>query len=264
MKWRFLISGENNGPWNMAIDEAILNIHNQGLTLPTLRIFEWSPPAVSLGKLQEAEKIIDIEACKKFGIDIVRRPTGASAVLHKNELTYSVVSSNFFGMPLSLSESHKIINRGLISAYYYLGVKLDCVKNTERNITSLCFLRHGGTDLTFEGKKLIGSAWLSRQNSVLQHGSLPIAHDINIIFSIFQFPNPESKEKAIKKFQETTTCLSEIIPRIKIEDLKEAIPKGFEKGLDIALIAENLLPEEINEAKKLLPKYQNLLPGEKI
>ena len=78
----------------MALDEAILEAHEAGLVPPTLRVYGWQPPAVSLGKFQQLEATVDVAACRALGADVVRRPTGGRAILHTaEEVTFSLVVS---------------------------------------------------------------------------------------------------------------------------------------------------------------------------
>jgi len=261
-KWRFLDTQAHPGAWNMAVDEAILKTHERGLTLPTLRVFQWSPPALSLGRLQETQDI-DFEKCRELGIDVVRRPTGAGAVLHKEELTYSVVVSEKDGFPVSLRESFQLINRGLAAACKILGIEIAFITAPRRNKSALCFLSSGLTDLTFEGKKLIGSVWMREGHTILQHGSLVILQEPELLFSIFRFPSEEIKEKALKEFGEKTTSFKEIFGGLTWQDVRKALFEGFQDALKIEFseITRLLVEEEITEAKKLMAKYETVRGG---
>ena len=87
-RWRVIDTGANDGAYNMAADQVLA----QGLAKsPVLRFYDWDPPAVSCGYGQRSEREVDSAVCSALGIDIVRRPTGGRAVLHWEELTYSVV-----------------------------------------------------------------------------------------------------------------------------------------------------------------------------
>lgn len=261
-KWRFLDTGANSGAFNMATDEAILDIHWRGLTPPTLRVFQWSPPALSLGRLQNLKRI-DLEKCKNLGIDVVRRPTGGAAVLHKTELTYSIVSSEKYGIPLSLRKSHAILNQGLIIAYKILGVEISPTVSSGHRHSDVCFSTNGQTDLAYQGKKLIGSVWLRRENAILQHGSLIVnKQESEPLFSIIRFPSEEIKDQAFQNFKQRATSLSEIIKEISWQDIKAALFEGFQMALGIELFETELGQEEILKAERLLSKYQNLKDGE--
>lgn len=92
--WRFIDSGPGTGAENMAVDEAMLEGHAAGEVPATLRVYTWRPAAVSLGRFQREESGVDGEACRRLGIDVVRRPTGGRAILHtEEEVTFSIVVS---------------------------------------------------------------------------------------------------------------------------------------------------------------------------
>lgn len=101
--YRFINTGVQDAALNMAIDEAILLSHLRGEVPPTLRVFRWSQPAISLGRFQRAEREIQTAACEEAGIELVRRPTGGRAVYHRDEFTYSFVSSRAHGILLRAS-----------------------------------------------------------------------------------------------------------------------------------------------------------------
>ena len=91
-RWRFLNTGAADGPYNMAVDEAVLRSVRKQQIPPTLRIYAWNPAAISVGYGQPVHRDIDVEKCRRSGTPIVRRLTGGRAVLHDEEITYSVVA----------------------------------------------------------------------------------------------------------------------------------------------------------------------------
>jgi lipoyl(octanoyl) transferase len=101
MKWRFLNSGFNTGSFNMDYD---LELVRNFLEAPVLRIYQWKPYCISLGANQDYNSV-DQKKAADDGLDIVKRPTGGRAILHAEELTYSVV------YPLSDDKSPKQIYR---------------------------------------------------------------------------------------------------------------------------------------------------------
>ncbi|WP_456442808.1 lipoate--protein ligase family protein, partial [Caldithrix abyssi] len=58
---------------------------------PVLRFYGWQPYCLSLGYHQD-EKFIDFSALEQKGYHAVRRPTGGSAILHSEELTYGLMA----------------------------------------------------------------------------------------------------------------------------------------------------------------------------
>ena len=88
MRFRFIKDGYNTAAMNMAIDEAIMR-ETKKTGMPTVRFYSWKPPAISIGYFQGLEQEVDLQKCKEFGVDFVRRITGGGAVFHDMELTYS-------------------------------------------------------------------------------------------------------------------------------------------------------------------------------
>ena len=229
MEWRFIKDRGNNAAMNMAIDEAIMIAHKKEIVPPTIRFYQWSPPAVSLGYFQDMQKEINLNACRNSGIDIVRRPTGGKAVLHDRELTYSfVIRENHSLINKSILETYKKISQALILGLDFLGIKADLVplkekmdKNNKKKsvhdsgyFKTICFSTPSQYEVQVGGKKLIGSAQVRKRGVVLQHGSLLMELDRNKWFSVFNFPSEEILNKVKAKFK--ATSIKEIITFVRI------------------------------------------------
>ncbi|HJX70222.1 MAG TPA: biotin/lipoate A/B protein ligase family protein [Dehalococcoidia bacterium] len=250
--WRFIDTGINDSFLNMAIDEAILDAHLQGFCPPTLRVYRWNPPALSLGYFQSLEREIDMKRCSELGIDVVRRLTGGRAVLHHDELTYSVVSSEEYGFPKSIAKSYWLLSEGLIAAYRILGLEVCLTTHAREPSSAACFSSAGLADLTFRGRKLCGSAQFRKGNALLQHGSLPISLDAQLFFSILKFPSNAIRDKAQADFGQKAASISEISGnKIGWQELKEALFKGFQKAPGIKLYDDRLTAGEIDLSQKL-------------
>lgn len=234
-KWRFLDTGGNTGAFNMALDETILNLLLQGLSVPTLRVYEWKPACLSLGRKQNLDDV-NLEKCRGLEIDVVRRPTGGNAVLHKTELTYSAILPN---------QSYEAVCQGLKAAYKIMGLELG---GGFRKIDSAnCYSSMGLTDLTYNGKKIAGSVKLEKGGIILQHGSLVIKHHPKILSLILK-----------SEPMENATSLSEIIGELDIVRFKDAILKGFQQVFNVEFFEGKLTETEIQEVEGLLEKYRNL------
>ncbi|MBU4509674.1 lipoate--protein ligase family protein [bacterium] len=269
MKWRLIKDSYHTGFMNMAIDEAIMIAHREGLVPPTIRFYQWSPAAVSLGYFQDLKKEIDVEACQDMGIDIVRRPTGGKAVLHDKELTYSFIIRE--SHPLvnnSILETYKKISRGIIRGLSYLGItaelvplrdklKSDSLHRGEKseichsNLKSICFSVPSQYEVQVEGKKIVGSAQVRKGGVVLQHGSLLIELEKDKLFSVFNFPSAQIKERLKTRFN--ATSLEEILKKkINFSELSEVLPRGFEEEFGVRLIESKLTEQEEKISKDLL------------
>src|SRR2546425_11093736 len=147
--YRFLNTNVHNAAMNMAIDESVLAHHLQGEVPPTLRVFRWSQPSISLGRFQSVEREILSEVCQQQGVALVRRPTGGRAVYHRDEFTYSIVISKRHGVPPGVVAAYAYLAQGLLAALAILGVPT--VLSDERvskHPSAACFASSTQADLT--------------------------------------------------------------------------------------------------------------------
>ncbi len=249
-----------SGPMNMAVDEAIMLAVAGGQVPPTIRFYRWSPPAISLGYFQSLEKEVDIVACEKAGVDVVRRLTGGRAVLHQDELTYSLVApENNEKVAGSILESYLSISRGLVRGLNALGVEAELAEGKKHAEfgSAACFDAPSWYEMAVDGKKLVGSAQTRRNRCILQHGSLLVRVDADLLFSILNFSNEKVRERGKAVFLTKATYLEEILgysPSFAL--LCDGLKKGFESAMEINLSEQRLSAEELAAARELsIKKY---------
>lgn len=237
-KWRLLRTGHSTGAENMATDEAILFHHAEGKVPPTLRLYGWSPPMISIGYFQSLADEVDVEVCKKLGVEVIRRITGGGAVYHKDEVTYSVVASETNPLiPKNILESYKLICGGLIEGLAKLGV--------EATFAPL-------NDIVSGGKKISGNAQTRRKGCVLQHGTLLTSVDVSEMFSLLKVPDEKLRSKLIQAASERVVGLDQLIDDgNNFEKVVEALEKGFAEALGVELEPGELTDSEKEMAKKL-------------
>lgn len=209
----------NTGAKNMQIDGDLLGfaIKNQ-LKEPIFRFYGWSPACVSLGRNQ-SDEFLNKEFLKSKNIDVVKRLTGGRALLHDKELTYSYICPILsLKNGESVVNSYKEISQFLIDGFEKLGIKLEFPKN-KRSHTKFdyCMSISTGADLSFEGKKLIGSAQFRKDGYILQHGSILFDYDSNLIEELF---NEKIDEGAL-------TCVNLINPTISYDEIIKALDDTF-------------------------------------
>jgi len=231
--WRFLDSGPATAFENMAKDEELLQEAGRAGTLPVLRFYAWSPPAVSLGRFQDAERAVNAEACRRRGIDIIRRITGGRAVLHKDELTYSIVSPISYGLfPNDVLGTYKVIAAGLLAGLHELGIAAEMVSRSGRHAGMVksnpqepaCFSSPSWYEILVMGRKIIGSAQRRIGGAFLQHGSILLGYD----------PGLEAEVITGGGMNEAVTCIrTELGREVRTEEAKRAFRKGFCRALDM-------------------------------
>jgi lipoyl(octanoyl) transferase len=216
--WRLLLQPEPaRGAWNMALDEAILEACGHGDSLPTLRLYAWQPACLSLGYAQSISDV-DISKLHTNGWDLVRRPTGGRAVLHTDELTYSVIGPpNEPHLAGTVLEAYNRLAAALVEALRLLSLpvevqgRLNAINKTPNPV---CFEVPSTYEITVNGKKLVGSAQARRKEGVLQHGSLPLTGDLTRILQVLLYHDQEARERAALRLLEHATTVETALDRV--------------------------------------------------
>lgn len=233
MKWEVILTGENTGRFNMDFD---LELAKSFPANPILRLYRWKPYCISLGANQKQDEVNEQKA-KSDKIDTVRRPTGGRAILHSEELTYSVVfpiELNFSAKAI-YSEINSALKEGLVFYDSFLNElelehnQVDFKKFYKEDKSAICFAVSAKSEINFNNKKLVGSAQRKIGKVVLQHGSI-LCGDYHL--NIVDYLNlDKSKRNEIREeISETTIDLKSILNQeINYENLSECIIHGFKK-----------------------------------
>jgi lipoate-protein ligase A len=252
------------GAWNMAVDEAILESASRSLVPPTLRLYAWSPPCLSLGYAQSIDDV-HIESLNLYGWDIVRRPTGGRAILHTDELTYSICGKNDHPhLSGSVLESYRRLSRGMLEALRLIGITADLPKQAGKQESQgsqnpVCFEVPSNYEITVNGKKLIGSAQARKKSGVLQHGSLPLYGDLTRIIETLSYPDQEQRQKAKRELLKHATTIEGVLGYPGDWWLTAyAFEAAFQRVLNIKIKRADLSPAEGRRATELFnDKYAN-------
>ncbi|MFC4403486.1 lipoate--protein ligase family protein [Gracilibacillus xinjiangensis] len=261
--WYFINSGKCQPAYNMAVDECLLNWHSKGEIPPVIRFYEWEPAGMSVGYFQKTKNKIDLDALKSQNIPLVRRLTGGRAVLHDDELTYSViVSESYPGMPHSIKDAYRVISKGLLEGFYLLGIDASFATpegKLETTQSAVCFEEPSWYELVIEGKKAAGSAQTRQKGVILQHGSIPITIDNEKLYDLFIYPNDKVKARARNAFKDKAVSINDVSTKnVTIDDTKTAFQQGFAKGLDINLVTYEFSESQLKEIEELMySKYMN-------
>ncbi|OQX89636.1 MAG: hypothetical protein B6D65_02125 [candidate division Zixibacteria bacterium 4484_93] len=239
-RWKLILSPARDGFFHMALDEMLIGIAREtGDTF--LRFYSWKPPCVSIGMLQDTEGV-DTQKILSFGYQIVRRPTGGRAVLHKDEITYSTIFPP--GHPittLSTIESYRLISRALIKGLISLGVPAELSRGKsgyEHNVS--CFASTSRYEITLFGRKLVGSAQRRTHKALLQHGSILTDYD-------------EKSWDSIKTGEVQPSTIKEALGYIPtFNEIANALAEGFKELFDVEL-------EPVSDNSFLSQKLEKLI-----
>lgn len=271
--WRLLYTPPARGAWNMAVDEAILEHVQRGESQPTLRLYAWQPACLSLGRAQSFADV-DMARLKANGWEIVRRVTGGRAILHTDELTYSITGSaeepvlaggvlesynrlaqallyavRELGLPVEMKEHgsrYALREEPLRQAQYGgSGLPFDTLRTSldhqsAKSINPVCFEVPSTYEITVAGKKLIGSAQARKKAGVLQHGSLPLKGDLTRICDALIFENESAREIAKERLLTHAATVSTVLntsveSTLGVETDWETAAQAFVKGFEAQL-----------------------------
>lgn len=267
--WRFINSGPGSASHNMALDEAIAISVRKNDSLPTLRVYTWDKPSVSIGCFQKIRDV-NIKYCQNAGIPIVRRPTGGRAILHNEELTYSFsVKTDNELFSKGIFDSYKKISAALLLALSKIGLSPEskliretrhpslpglAPRNgagvTRHSKSPLCFQSISYGEITISNRKIIGSAQKRWIDGLLQQGSIPYSVEESLIQKVFRLQSSQN-------IKETIAGLKDMISGLSDKEFKEVIRISFEETFNIKFIPDLPSQEEESLALKLeLDKYR--------
>jgi lipoate-protein ligase A len=248
-RWRLLRHGAATGAENMAIDEAITLAIAEGWVPPTLRFYAWAPPCVSLGRNQKHAEL-DVARCAARGHDVVRRPTGGRAILHTDELTYSVIAAPDHPLMAGLVlDSYLRLSAGLVAGLARLGIAAEPAPGTNRagpDVSPACFEVPSAYEIVAGTRKVLGSAQARRARSVLQHGSLPLTGDLTRVVDCLTFAAEAERDALRSSLLGHAATAEELAGRpISFAEAEDAMIAGIAEALAI-----DLIPGELSDAER--------------
>ena len=243
----------------MAIDEAILEASGRGEVPPTLRLYAWEPACLSIGYAQLFSDV-DLTRLQNSGWEVVRRATGGRAILHTDELTYSVSGpKDEPRLTGGVLESYRRLSEALLTALQMLGVPAEALPQPQKPGSNgqpkepVCFEVPSNYEITVHGKKLVGSAQARKKEGVLQHGTLPLYGDLTRITQVLAYPDEHERQKVAQRLLARATNIETVLARIVTwEEAAEAFRRAFRETLDLHLEPGTLTSAEIARAEALL------------
>lgn len=263
--WRVIIEdAPRSGAGNMAVDQALAEACAAGEAAPTLRFYRWNPPAVSLGRHQPAAEI-DFEAAAARGYDVVRRTTGGRAILHVDELTYSVAApKDEQRVRGGVMDAYLRLSNALLAGLQNVGLMANKAGGDVRagkEVSAACFEAPSAYEITAGGRKLLGSAQSRRAGYVLQHGSLPLMGNIARLIDVLNLP-PHELDALRTQLRDRAQTLEQAMTLVngspppdtmlQFESVAKGLCHGFETILNITLEPGTLTPGETRRTAELI------------
>lgn len=241
--WRLIPLETNNAFMNMAIDEAILNARIAGQVPNTLRFYRWQPSAVSIGKNQNLETEVYLEACKKLGVDVIRRISGGGTVYHdfEGEVTYSLIAKSENLGSLDITVVYAKIYESIKDALRILGITADFSNGDAKNCPNM----------TVGDKKISGSSQIITRGVVLQHGTILRSIDLTKMFQLLKLKNATSSQASDVGKRKITSIQNELGHTVSPETVANALAQGFRAMLKIQLEPGEMTHGELETANNL-------------
>jgi lipoate-protein ligase A len=249
--WRYLPLEVRNGFWNMALDEAVLESAILKESPNTLRFYKWKPSTASIGRNQSLNNEINLDFAIGEGFNVVRRITGGGAVFHdeRREITYSIVCPIKFLENLgarSVIEQFEIITQGIIQGLNFYGL------TTEKDIIHC-------PAILLDGKKFSGNAQVRKKGYILQHGTILLDLDPDLMYSVLKAPENVGKSRMVRSVRAKCIGIENYIQNYNEDKLLNSLKLGFQHSLGINLEEKSFTEEEENLARKLvINRYSNL------
>jgi lipoate-protein ligase A len=213
-----------------AADEALLDEVAAGAP-PALRLYRWSPPALSLGHFQPVDDV-DTDACARLGVEVVRRPTGGRGLLHGADLTYAVAMARPPGPGGGVDAVYGLLAGALIAGLARLDVEA-AVARHDGPAGPVCFASQQGADLRVGDRKLCGSAQVRRDGAVLQHGSILLDRLPFDETDLLVLRRPGAPVLTRERLRAATVTLGELGAPTAVHTVAHAVVEGFRSTLDL-------------------------------
>lgn len=258
MTWRFLDTGRGDPAFNMAVDDVLLQGVLDSASPPTIRTYQWQPPAFSIGYFQELDRQLDTGRCRRQGIAWIRRPTGGRTVLHGWDLTYAVAAAvrDVAGEGGSISDAYRVISMGLVEGLKALGVDAEFARphivDPAVKTAKPCFTSISRYEVSAGGRKIVGSAQRVVGGCFLQHGSLPLTFPPRGPHHFVPGHDEVEREAIAGELARRSVVLAELVGGpISYETVRDALRVGFERELGVTFDTGGLSDDELRRVKRL-------------
>jgi len=269
--WRMIITEPLPGAMNMALDEVLLNSVQAGLSPPVVRLYRWQPQSVTLGYSQRGAGQVNTDYCQTAGIDIVRRLTGGRAVLHDQEVTYSVISRQQGLFSAGILESYRTIAEVLLHCLKTFGLDTQLVgrhagtTSSDGVEQSACFTAPAQFEIVCAGKKICGSSQKRGQDSFLQHGSIPVDLDLHKLFRALNTDNQASVDAGAERLGTKVGWINRFSQNpCSVDEVEEQLMSSFALLWPVKFIVSGPTTAEMEQAAQLAAQKYNFIDWHKM
>ncbi len=248
--WRIILHGDQEPHFNMALDQALLDSVVAGRAPPTLRFYGWTKAAITVGYHQNPEKVLNMEAVRAAGIEVLKRPTGGRAVLHGDDLTYSITLPRADLLASSVIVSYRSLSEALAAGLAQAGVHVTLARGKGIHMgpgPQPCFTSTARYELTSNGRKLVGSAQRRMRGGLLQQGSIPLRDGGVRLRGLL----PDGLD--LGGLENRWTTVEEITGRaVECMSLASAVAEGFCRQWGARMVTHPPHDDELRDAQRIV------------
>jgi lipoate-protein ligase A len=256
--WRLIGLEAQRGDLNMAMDEALLEYASEGP--PTLRLFTWTEPWLSVGCLQPISDV-DISACQRAGIPIVRRASGGTAVLHEGTVAFSLAVPPSHRLAVSdIVESYRMLAPPALIALEKIGIAAELVRLEEAQRgrpngfgSAACFAALSPYELVVGSRKLVGNSQLRRRGSILHHAVMMLDFNPGRFAGFLKTGSLDEVRRLSAFLDVRIGSLGGVLGRqVSAEEVAAAVQRGFAEAFGVRLVPDALTLQESERARQLV------------
>jgi lipoate---protein ligase len=240
MLWRLIDSDLRDPAYTAAADEAMLLARHENIVPDTIHLYRRDRPTVSLGYFERVEEAVDLAVAQSRGVQLVRRVSGGSAIFtDPGQIIYCVIVDRG-AVPESPNETFALVCSGLVNALARLGLKAEFKPVN---------------DVLVNKRKISGSAQTRKLDVVLQHGTLMVDTDFDLMFEVLRTKKKERSKDSV------TSLSRELGSAPPLTEVKEAMVEGFASVFGAEVVKgvlthyEERKIEELVAEKYAQPKY---------
>lgn len=238
MFWRLLDTDLAAPAYTAACDEAIVKARQKNLVPDTLHLYRRDRPTISLGYFERIEDTVNLEAAERRGVQLVRRFSGGSAIYtDQDQIIYAVVMRRD-RLPEDPNEIYRFICSALIRAMKKLGLDAEFKPVN---------------DVLIKGRKVSGSAQKFEKDVVIQHGTVIVDCDFDMMFDVLR-----TKDKTVHSREGMTSISSELGRKVPMDEVKTALIRAFEETFGVTIKRGSLAHFELKCIEHLMEsKYSD-------
>ena len=241
-EWRLLEVEWPEDPYlNLAAEEAIARAVGEGVAPTTLRFWR-NANAVVIGAFQCASLEVRSHECLKHGVKVVRRFTGGGAVYHDiRNLNFAVSFRKPSPIPGdSIMKAYEAVGKAIVSGFGKLGVEAEFVPIN---------------DIQVRGRKICGMAGTLSRSLLFVHGCILVGSNLEILSRVLNVPKEKLEAKGVGKVRaRVTTLIDELGREVGMDEVKDALKRGFEEVFDVEIVPGELTEWERKMINELYEK----------